>query len=257
MYFAIIAKHLTEICELTKKKKYLLLIFNRNSQIIPNSFEPMKTKLFIIIAVGMVSNAMFGQISVRPYAGMSISKFTYCEREAMMTVDRGAPKFKPGLNLGIDVDFPINDVISIETGLSYIDKGAKYSKEKEEFDFKWKFTSSVHIGYFGLPVMLKMQKEVGDIKLSVFGGPSMLFKLNDQEKYKIEFFDGISNMVEEFTESGNVENQFDVNLNIGGRIEYNNFNLGITYLHGLTDISLGENVKNTSVLINIGYRIEL
>jgi len=221
----------------------------------------MKTKLYLIIAVGMVSNAMFGQISVRPYAGMSISKFSYGESE-YMTADelqqqKDATKFKPGLNLGIDVDFPINDVISIETGLSYIDKGAKYSKETEEFDFKWKFTSSAHIGYFGLPVMLKMQKEVGDIKLSVFGGPSMLFKLNDQVKYKNEFFDGISNMVEEGTESGNFEHQFDVNLNIGGRIEYNNFNLGITYLHGLTDISLGENVKNTSVLINIGYRIEL
>lgn len=211
----------------------------------------------------MVSNAVFGQISLRPYAGMSISKFSYGESEDMtadeLQQQKDATKFKPGLNLGIDIDFPINNAISLETGLSYIEKGAKYSTGMEELGFKLKYESSVHIGYFGLPVMLKMQKEVGDIKLSVFGGPSMLFKLNYKEKYKIELFDGITNMIEEGTdtESGGELNPFDVNLNIGGRIEYNNFNLGITYLQGLTDISLGSNVKNSNVLINLGYRIEL
>lgn len=239
---------------INQKIKYNLLIFNMNTQIIPNSFEPVKTKLFIIIAVGMVSNAVFGQISLRPYAGVSISKFRFDE-----TFDEGVKnKFKPGLNLGVGIDFPINDALSIETGIGFIQKGSSISEEYVEFGINGKYNADYQIGYIGLPLLVKLQKEIGDLKFSFFGGPSINFRVNYKEKYKIEYEEGLSYFVEEgesnYTEELKI---MDINLNIGGLVEYENFTLGLTYLHGLTDISQGENVKNTSFLINLGYRFEL
>ncbi len=228
----------------------------------PHSFEPMKTKLFIIFAVGMVSNAMFGQISLRPYAGVNLSKFSYEESENMtaeeLQLQNDATKFKTGFNVGIDINFPINEVFSIETGLGYMQRGTNFLREEVLLGLNLIYDANVRIGYLGIPIMLKVQKEVGDFKLSIFGGPSLLQKLDYKEKYKIEYNDGLVDYVEvgEIIENNEIKN-FDFNLNFGTSVEYGKFNLGLTYLHGLSDITLGNGVKNSSVLINLGYRIEL
>jgi hypothetical protein len=222
----------------------------------------MKTKLYLIIAVGMISNAVFGQISLRPYAGINISKFTYGETSDLtnkeLQVEKDATKFKPGLNAGLGINFPLNDIFSIETGIGLIQKGAKYTQQLEELGFKYRNTVNIQISYLTLPLMLNMEKEIGDVKFSIFGGPSVNFRVKYKQKYKIEYDEDLANFVEEgeSTNAGELK-YLDLNFNMGGRIEYENFNLGLTYLHGLTDISQGGNVKNTSFLINLGYRFEL
>jgi len=240
---------------INQKIKSHLLIFNFNSLINLDSFEPMKTKLFLIITIVMVSNVMFGQISLRPYAGVSISKLRFDE-----PLEEGSKsKFKPGLNLGVGIDFPINDVFSIETGLGYIQKGGTLLEEIPNDLFTYKFTYKFTIGYLGLPLMLKMQKEIGDVKVSLFGGPSIFYKVNTKLKYKVEY------MGEVFEEEETVSDVFspiDFNLNLGASVEYENFNLGLTWLHGLTGIDEDweapwEGQKNTSILINLGYRFDL
>ena len=102
----------------------------------------------------LISNVMLGQTSLRPYAGVCISKCNF-------NLEKVTNKFKPALNLGVGVDVLLNNYFSIETGIGYIQKRAGYSYEFLKNGIRHKTTRDQQADYIGLPLMVKMQKKFG------------------------------------------------------------------------------------------------
>ncbi len=199
--------------------------------------------LFFFMLIGQ----MDAQIGVR--VATNISKFNVSE-------DLGENielNYKMGFGLGLYYKVALDENLSFQPEINYVQQGAEYSEVDGEESVVFKFN------YIQIPILAKYQFGASD-KLNFFveGGPYVGFGIG---KGKVEScLDGECD-VEELsfgnTDDNDIKNP-DFGIQLGGGIIVNSkFSIDIRYVYGIQNLIIDSDeddfLRNTAFNIGVGY----
>lgn len=173
-------------------------------------------------------------------AGLNIAKESYKQSGMSLTLDN-----QTGVLAGLVYECPLTEQLYVGTGLLFSQKGGKFETDEGS-------TKEI-LNYLDLPLNLVFKADLKGPKLLLEAGPQFSYALSGKDKTEVS---GMS--VSEDIEFGSGEDQvkrFDFGLNLGGGIEFMDFQLKVNYVIGLADISnfSGGSVKNNTLGISLSY----
>jgi len=204
-------------------------------------------KFFMLtIMLGLLFSVQAKSQTTRLTAGFALSNMS-----EKFDGSRESGSFSPGATAGLEVDFPIGEIVFFRTGIQYVMKGFQESGDI----FGEEIKAILRIHYLDVPLVFKVVGNTGNI--SVFGEAGGYFgigiaakaigKLNgNKESEKVDFGDeGLS--------------RFDAGLQFGGGVEFNRFLVGLEFKLGLLDVSNTESsdyaLQNRNLILKFGYQL--
>lgn len=162
---------------------------------------------------------------------------------------------KIGFNAGVFAEYTLPTNLYFLTGLEISAKGAK----REEKDGGYKYKETYSPIYLQLPIHAGYKLGLSDgIILGLHAGPYLAYGIGgkakfeesmsgETEKDEIDFFGS--------KEKG-LAKSFDFGVGLGANVEANQFQIGLGYDLGLSNISNEDDadLKNRNFYINIGYK---
>lgn len=211
-------------------------------------------KLLIVVVVFTMATESFAQkFGVK--AGLNLSNML-----AKDDHETNSDQFKmtPGFHIGPTLEIPINEMISIETGLLLSTKGFKMT-EKDGGD-EYKVTANPW--YIDLQLTPKVSFNVGGPKIYAVLGPYIGIGLTGKFKYK-ETYNGTTTTDDEDILWGSDAEEddlkrLDFGLVAGAGVEFGFLQIGMSYGLGLANISPytdeGTKGKNRVLGISVGLK---
>jgi hypothetical protein len=208
--------------------------------------------LVVIIALSMTTQTFAQKFGVK--AGLNMSNIMLKDDDDTYSDDF---KMTPGFRLGATAEFPINDMISFETGLLVSTTGYKSSEEESGMEYKVKMSNfNVNI-----PLTVKAGFEVGGAKVYGAVGPYLGVGVSGKVKTEMSY---LGETESETTDvkwgSGDEDDikRLDFGLNVGAGIAINAIEVGLFYDYGLANISAetdgGFMAKNRVLGLTVGYK---
>ena len=168
-------------------------------------------------------------------------------------------KMNPGFHIGATLGLPFTHFLSLESGLLLTTKGAKYEDEVMGVDV----SAKTDLYYLDIPVTLKAAHELSrGIKIIGAVGPYVGVGISGKAKATAKY-QGTEVSASEDISWGNDEDEddlkrLDLGLTVGGGVEINAIQIGISYDMGLSNISAyqeyGTINKNRLFKFSVGYR---
>ena len=214
----------------------------------------------MLAAAGLTASAQTSPVKFGLRAGATFPKLSISEDA------EGAVKMSTSFYVGGTVDFSLNEMFSLQPGLTVLGKGTKLkiSQEIIEEDFEGTLdgTGTVHLLYVEVPLNIVARFPVGNGKLFVGAGPYYAMGINGEQKIKAtitvgdqaESDSGYEDL--EFGKDGDYKRS-DVGLNFLAGYELSKgINIQAGYGLGLTNINQQGNVtiKNNVLSVGLGYR---
>lgn len=218
-------------------------------------------KLSILLFVTMLlSFTTQAQITITPRVGATFSTIGFSDL-IEQELEFGDTKSAVGILGGVELGFGISDLFSIQTGLNYIQKGAKFGSDGT--------TATLTTNYIELPILARVNFGSDKVKAYINAGPSFGLGLNGKSKVEalglsfeddISFGDG---------EDDTFENSIDLGLQFGAGIGYAlgpgqivldlRYGLGLSNLFETPDGLDRSDFKSTNNVfaISLGYAITL
>lgn len=196
-------------------------------------------RLIVVLALGaLISGSVLAEgLTFGFMGGLNLSNFTGDAVEDN--------KMKLCLGGGIFMNLPMNDLISLQPELLYMNKGAKMDVADDV---------GIRMSYIDIPVLVKFTVQTGGaFAPSFFAGPYLGFNMSAESYYEDEVYD-----IEDQVKST------DVGLVFGGGFDYatckGKLIFDARYAFGLSTIDDTEDeddVKNTGVIFMVGYGFNL
>ena len=218
-------------------------------------------RLSLVIAfIGMISliSAQTASLSIK--GGLNISNF-YGDNLLEKNM-------QPGFHIGLGADLGFAPNISLQTGLFYSTKGAKYN-----YDYPKKAVGEVeydvNANYLQMPIHLAYKIEVTPGTKVVFkAGPYIAYGIGGKRKIVSKFTNDLIPIIgDQEIESFNKEfglKRFDAGVGVGIGMEFNLITVDLGWDMGLKnlakDIKIDEtkvykqNIKNQSAYLSLGYK---
>ena len=210
----------------------------------------MKTfsKILLILIFIMWTTESFTQnFGIR--AGLNLSNLLVKDNDERYSDDF---KIKPGFHVGATVEFPINEMFGIETGIIASTKGFKLNEEDVGYNGSWT------LYYIDIPINGKVYYDAGGVKIYGAFGPYLGIGIYGAAK--VTYMDETE---KEDIKWGNDDEEddlkrFDMGLSFGAGVEVKSFVFGISYNLGLLNISPyvedGAKIKNRVLGISVGIK---
>ena len=194
-------------------------------------------KTIITIMLAIVSMATFAQnepgtLTIYPRVGVNFSKFAdsgigYFDGQSIAYTES---KFKPGLVIGAELEYQLNNNFALGAGALYSQQGEQYGLPSgyAEYD-KMKYET------INIPVLAVFTTRIG---LSVKCGVQPEFIIGDPN-FKAK--------------------KLNLSLPLGVSYEYKNLCLDLRYNLGMTDVMDldGISSKNRTIMLTLGYGIKI
>lgn len=163
---------------------------------------------------------------------------------------------KVGFNVGVFAEYTLPTNLYFLTGLDISQKGAKVEMEEDGESSKNTYSPV----YLQLPIHAGYKFSLSDnITLGLHAGPYLAYGIGGKVKEEYTF-DGETEK-EEMDFFGSKEKggakSFDFGIGLGANVDVNQFQVGMGYDLGLTNIDRYEadaHLKNHNFFINIGYK---
>lgn len=219
-----------------------------------------KLRLSLLIAfIGMITliSAQTASLSIK--GGLNISNF-YGDNLLEKNM-------QPGFHIGVGADLGFTPNISLQTGLFYSTKGAKY-----HYDFPIAAVGDVeyniNANYLHMPLHLAYKIEVTPGTKVVFhAGPYIAYGIGGKRKIVSNFTNDLKPIIGEqevktFNKNFGLK-PFDTGVGVGIGMEFNLITVDLGWDMGLKniarDIKVGEtvykqNIKNQSAYLSLGYK---
>ena len=192
-------------------------------------------------------------------------------------------KAKAGFHLGVLADIPVPMVIdgfSVQSGLFYTMRGAKYKDSENEDGYKYKETDKIASHYFQIPVYWSYKYDFGSVAVSAFTGPYIAVGLGgkitmksevedvDEEyiKYALfgkeykesEYNEKESNDTKDVYDGGNWGwKRFDFGWSLGAGVTFDRIYVGLQYDFGFINMERESEAdyhpKNRNFSLSVGY----
>lgn len=222
------------------------------------------------------------QISLRPYIGLAVSNFGFASSgydsyyesggwgDEVSTKEEYKKSFNKriGMQLGLGVDIYLTDALSFEPGLRYMQKGAGFSSKVTDPDFGATMETEMEqtFPYVEIPLNLNYQIELGDWKWQLTGGPTLgyIADFRLQYAYNMTFFGGTDGFKFDTRSEKDFKSEirdnlvpFDIGVNVGTRLEYENFSVYLQYNRSFNEVWIDGPERNQALTLGVGYKIEL
>jgi len=237
--------------------------------------------VFILISVDTLKAQKFGIIGGLDLTKMSISENRISSSpNGISPSPNGESKYKHtlGHHIGITLDIPFSDRISLQPALLYSTKGVKYeesySYSSSYYDYMTgnyietttnsESTLKIKASYLELPVNLKLSFPIGAIKVFGAFGPYLAWGFSGSIKGEssYNYFEETEKTSIEYgiawgTSSYDMLRRLDYGIGYGLGIELNSFQIGASYNQGLANISAnndyGNSIKNSVIRLSVTY----
>lgn len=124
----------------------------------------MKKRIMLVLFALVVSMSGFAQVSWSVKGGLNMS--TYVGKN---TDDA---KFKPGVRIGVGMEYALSEIMSLQPSLYLSSKGAKFSGSANFLGKDFKGDVTYNQTYLELPVNLQFRfNAAGNTNIVVAGGP--------------------------------------------------------------------------------------
>jgi hypothetical protein len=165
---------------------------------------------------------------------------------------------RPNFHLGVYLNFPVNDQVSIQTEALFNSMGTIKDYDSDDLDSagNYQYDYSVFVlNYVSIPVMVKYAFG----PMSVHVGPQISLLARALSKSQSLTFDAASGYVID-DRTRDVQHNFklvDFSLNGGIGLDLDAFNACIRYSYGISNIAArGETkMKNSNIQLSVGYRL--
>lgn len=199
-------------------------------------------KLLFIAVLAVISTASFAQISWNVKAGVNMSNLNGIKDSDL--------KMKFGYQLGVGMEYTIDEMFSVQPSLLFITKGAKASNDYAE--------ASDNPMYLKLPVMGAARFNVSEgMNVVLNAGPYFAYGIGGKSKYKDKEGDEPEEKEDLFGDKGSYK-RFDFGLGIGAALEIEQFIISLDGSFGLTNIAKnsgdGYSPKNMTFGLSLGYK---
>jgi len=211
---------------------------------------------FLALVLLLVSTNSFAQ-NIGFKAGLNLSNMFLDDGEETYTFD-----MNPGFLLGPTAEFSLAKHLSFETGLFLSAKGFKESESDSYNGTSYEYNRKMVLYYIDVPLTLKPTIDLGMAKLFGNIGPYVGAGLSG--KMKSEWIQGDDvEKEEEDIEFGSDEDddllkRLDYGILIGAGVELNSIHMGLSYGHGLANISAyteeGNRIHHRVIRITGGYK---
>lgn len=206
-----------------------------------------------LIMVGVSLNAQDNPFTFGVKAGVNMSN---------MNGDVTGNKVRFGYNIGVTVDYAINQDWYILSGLQYTTKGVNFDKIGG-------VKPSVHAAYLQLPIHAAYKLEVTPSTTLVFhAGPYLAYGINGKSKLGpnddvevdiegIEDLEGLVNsLLNKKTNTFDTFKRFDAGLGLGIGAEFGKIALDLGWDFGLVNIldKYDGSVRNANAYLTVGYK---
>lgn len=228
--------------------------------------------LVILVATSFTSSAQSFNMS----GGLNLTSFNFFEdgkriyhndtEEYTFGSVKTDAKMNSGFNASLGYEFKLNDLLNIETGLSYSTKGfvlvEKSTYNYESYSDSRTSKNKFRANYLDLPIALNIGITNGDLR--VYGKAGGYFGFGMLANVKYESFytdsDGITNTEEyrEGVELGDGANRFNYGMILGLGAEYKSLFMEVKYSLGLMNDFAGSDWKiiNSNLGISLGYKFK-
>lgn len=156
------------------------------------------------------------------------------------------PLFNPKVGVGIDV--PLTELVSFQTGLSWVSKGASYKENGTDI--------TVDQNYFEMPLLAAFHVGTACKFDMVFtAGPYLALGVNGKVSHEIDdvttswgTFDDVK------AQSWNGLKRFDAGLQGGVALDFPKWTVGLDGEFGLCKIASGAAPRNLAFFFTVGYK---
>lgn len=194
-------------------------------------------KTIISIMLAIISMATFAQkepgtLTLYPRVGVNFSKFADSKiyYSDGLSTEYAEGEFKPGLVIGVEGEYQLNNHFALSGGVLYNQQGEQYDLPSGYAEFE-----KVKYDNINIPLLAVFTTRIG---LSVKCGLQPEFVINDPD-FKAR--------------------KVNISLPLGLAYEYNNICLDLRYNLGLTNVMdlPGQTAKNRTIMLTLGYGIKL
>jgi hypothetical protein len=170
-------------------------------------------------------------------------------------------KLNPDFHLGMTAEFPLNEILSFETGFMISPRGYRVHTEETVSGESYVTNIKTNLLYFDVPITAKAAYNLGSAKIYGVIGPYVGVGLKGQTKSEVT--SGGNTIIDKGDinwGSHDYDNlkRLDFGLTIGAGIEKNSVQVGLSYGLGLANISPvtdnGRKISNRVLAISAGYR---
>ena len=221
----------------------------------------MRSKILLLLFVFSISTFLLNaQVTKGIRAGVTFSNWRGDATNTindLVDVTNGILKTesKTGFFAGGFVQIPLSDMVSIEPGVYYAQKGytlrGNYSIDKLNF-LGVNASAKVNSHYIDIPVVLNVKPVKG---LELFAGPQLSYLAKsdlriDAGALGISFFNKTLDMTDQM-------NRVDIGLTGGIGYTFNNgFNVSASYDHGLSKLDKNDNFEayNETFKVGVGFK---
>lgn len=219
----------------------------------------MKNLIRFILIVLMITNASesFGQLfGIK--AGLNLS--TMLKKDNINTYSDDY-KLNPDFHLGMTAEFPLNEILSLETGFLISPKGYRVHNKETVSGETVETKIRANLLYFDVPLTAKAAFSLESARIFGFLGPYA--GVGIRGKIKSEVTSGGSTLADQEDVNWGSGDQydlkrFDFGLTFGAGIEINSIQIGLSYGFGLANISPvtdnGRKISNRVLAISAGYK---
>jgi hypothetical protein len=191
----------------------------------------MTRKILFLFSFVLMTVAASAQVSWIAKGGMNLSSITSSDAN-----------MKVGFNVGIGMDYALENLFSLQPSLLFTTKGVTES----EGDVK----VSINAMYLELPILMAGRIPLNpSMNLVITAGPYLAYGVGGKTTASSG---GVDISVDTFGEDG--LKRFDAGLAAGVALEFNKLYVGLNGEFGLVNISDGGKNKNRNYYLGVGYK---
>ncbi len=209
-----------------------------------------KLILMLVCALATLNLAAQTRISWNVNLGLGVS--TWMGKDA----DGAKGLFNPKVGVGIDI--PLTNLISFQSGLSWVSKGASYETSGDIFDLDGNLETKVNQNYFQMPLLAAFHLGTGSsFDLVLKAGGYLAYGVCG--KSEVEYDDltlGWKTFGDSKIENVTIPglNRFDGGIITGIDFDFPTWFVGCEGEFGLAKIADGDAPRNFAFFVNVGYK---
>lgn len=210
-------------------------------------------RILLTMLLAIVCSAGFAQLSFNGKIGLNLSSY--------IGDGSDGAKFKPGVRVGLGMEYAFNDLVALQPSLFFSQKGAVYDSGNVGVGNLASASDEVKVNqlYLEIPVNVQFRFDVADnIDLLFATGPYLACgvggKIRNEVNVNVGGFGGSdTRKINTFGDDGSGMNRFDAGWGVGIGLDINRILVGLDTQFGFCEL-YDYGLHNANISITVGYR---